>query len=87
MLCPLWATVENDVGQMVEEHNGSKETKETDPTTSVPQEGAEKPSNKIEVQNKEGSKKTRGENDPKNNPARLPPTKRKKLSNFKKESH
>ena len=67
---------------MVEEHNGNEETKEADPTTSVPQEGAEKPSNEIKVQNKEGSKKTRDENDLKNNPARLPPTKRKKLSNF-----
>jgi hypothetical protein len=68
---------------MVEDHNGNEETKEADPTSGVPEEGAEKPSNEVEVQNK-GSKRTSDENDPKNDPARLPTTKRNKLSNFEK---
>lgn len=69
---------------MVEEHISNEETNEADSVTGVPQEDAGKPTDEIEVQNKEDSKKPSDGKDPKNNTTRLPPTKRKKLSNFEK---
>lgn len=65
---------------MVEDHYGNEETKEADSIISVLQE-AGKPSNELEVQNKDLKETSK---DTENNPARLPPTKRKKLSNFEK---
>ena len=66
---------------MVEEHHGNKETNEADPIISVWQEQAGKSSNELEVRNKDLKETSK---DTKNNPTRLPPTKRKQLSNFEK---